>query len=292
MNREIQGTNRLQVLVASAAFQRTILGLILIGSVIIGLETYPGLMERHCTLLKTLDWVVIGLFGLEALLKMAQHGTRWPRYFKDPWNVFDFTILMVCLLPVGGHFAAVLRLLRVLRALRLVTAMPRLQILVSALFKSIPSMGYVGLLLILLFYIYAVTGVVLFRDNDPVHFGSLDTALLSLFRVVTLEDWTDIMYIQMFGSDVYGIDNPAEVPDNPTARPVLGAAYFVSFVLVGTMVMLNLFIGVIISSMQEAQAEAQIEITPRPDRDLVRELTDLSKRIDGLRDRMIRQTQE
>jgi voltage-gated sodium channel len=278
--------NRLQVLVASSRFQRAVLVVILVGAIVVGLETDRGLMERHGTLLKTIDWVVIGLFALEAALKMAQHGKRPYRYFREPWNLFDFTILVVCLLPVGGHFAAVLRLMRVLRALRLVSALPRLQILVSALFKSMPSMGYVGLLLLLLFYIYAVTGVVLFRDNDPIHFGSLDRALLSLFRVVTLEDWTDIMYIQMFGSDVFAIDNPAEVPVNPQAQPILGAAYFVSFVLLGTMVMLNLFIGVVIGSMQEAQAEAQLQISPGRRQRIAEELDELTRRLHAVRGRI------
>lgn len=275
---------------ASDGFQRSVLGLIVLAAVIIGLETYPGLMARHGGIIKLLDWVVIGLFGIEALLKMAQHGRRWWRYFRDPWNLFDFTILVVCLLPVGGHFAAVLRLLRVLRALRLITALPRLQILVTALFKSVPSMGYVGLLLLLLFYIYGVVGVALFQDNDPIHFGSLDAALLSLFRVVTLEDWTDIMYIQMYGSDVYAIDNPAVAPEEPRAQPVLGVLYFVSFVLLGTMVMLNLFIGVLIGSMQEAQAEAQLEIRPGPRREISSELEEMSRKLEDVRRRLAEET--
>ncbi len=239
-------------------FQRTVLGAILVGAVTVGLETYPGLMARHGSLILTIDWLVIGVFSAEALIKMGRHGRQWWRYFTDPWNLFDFAILAVCLLPVDAHYAAVLRLARVLRALRLVSALPRLQLLVSALLKSLPSMTYVGILLGLLFYVYAVLGVAMFRDNDPVHFGNLKLALLSLFRVVTLEDWTDIMYIQMYGSDVFAIDNPMALPVQPEAQPVLGAVYFVSFVLIGTMIMLNLFIGVVIGSMQQAQDEAEV----------------------------------
>jgi voltage-gated sodium channel len=279
-------------LVASRAFQRGVLAAILVGAVVVGLETYPGLMARHGAVIKTIDWLVITAFAVEALLKMLQHGRRWPRYFRDPWNVFDFTILAVCLLPVGGHFVAVLRLARVLRALRLVTALPRLQILVSALLKSVPSMGYVGLLLLLLFYVYGVMGVALFRDNDPVHFGNLKLSLLTLFRVVTLEDWTDVMYIQMFGSHVFPIDNPMALPAEPRAQPLLGVAYFVSFVLIGTMIMLNLFIGVIIGSMQEAQAEAEAE---RPSRGgdgegpaVEEELADIASRLEAVQRRLRR----
>ncbi|MEQ9453051.1 MAG: ion transporter [Phycisphaeraceae bacterium] len=250
-------SQKIRLLVESSFFQYGVLGLILLAAVVVGLETYPGVMERYGAILYTVDWAILWLFVLEAVLKMAQHGRHWYRYFHDPWNVFDFTIIVVCLLPLDGHAAAVLRLARVLRALRLVSALPRLQLLVEALLKSIPSMGYVGMLLIILFYIYAVLGVFLFRENDPIHFGNLQLALLSLFRIVTLEDWTDVMYIQMFGSHVYAIDNPAVLPERSHAQPMVGALYFVSFVLVGTMIMLNLFIGVIINSMHEAQAEAE-----------------------------------
>jgi len=264
-------------------FQRTILGAILVGAVTVGLETYPGLMARHGSLILTIDWVVIGVFAAEALIKMGRHGRRWWRYFTDPWNVFDFLILAVCLLPVDAHYAAVLRLARVLRAMRLVTALPRLQVLVSALLKSLPSMTYVGILLGLLFYVYGVLGVALFRDNDPVHFGNLKLALLSLFRVVTLEDWTDIMYIQMYGSNVFAIDNPAALPAQPEAQPVLAAIYFVSFVLVGTMIMLNLFIGVVIGSMQQAQEEAEVaQRRLRTPPEVADELAELSDRLTAM----------
>ena len=96
-----------------------------------------------------------------------------------------------------------LRLFRLLRVLRLLSAVPKLQLLVNALLKSLPSMLYVTVLLLLLFYVYAVAGVMFFAKNDPVHFGNIFDALLSLFRIVTLEDWTDVMYLQIYGSDVY-----------------------------------------------------------------------------------------
>ena len=118
-------------------------------------------------------------------------------------------------------------------------------------------MGYVGMLLFLLFYIYAVMGTFLFGGNDPMHFGSLQAAMLSLFRIVTLEDWTDIMYIQMHGSASYAIEGFAGVAQS-RAMPVTAVLYFVSFVLLGTMVMLNLFIGVIMNGMNEARSEDEL----------------------------------
>lgn len=130
--------------------------------------------------------------------------------------------------------------------------------LVNTLLKSIPSIGYIGILLSVIFYIYATMGVFLFRYNDPVHFGNLQLSLLSLFRIVTLEDWTDIMYINMYGCDhaIWGYGAQAGCT-NPTAFGFGAVLYFVSFVLMGTMIVLNLFIGVIMNSMDEAKRDAR-----------------------------------
>ena len=255
-------TERLGRLVDSDGFQYGILGVIVLAALLVGLETSRNLVQRHGDLLHRLDALVLWIFVVEAALKMARHGRHWYRYFGDTWNVFDFLIVVVCFLPIGGQYAAVLRLARVLRAMRLVTAVPKLQLLVGSLLKSIPSLVYVGLLLAMLFYVYAVMGIFMFRGNDPVHFHGLPTALLTLFRVVTLEDWTDVMYIQMYGSDAYpGYADYAQAHLRQASQgsPILGAAYFVSFVMLGTMIMLNLFIGVIINSMDEAQAEREAE---------------------------------
>ncbi|MEM9881618.1 MAG: ion transporter [Planctomycetota bacterium] len=250
---------KLRRIVESKLFANAILGLILFAAVLVGVETYPTVMDRYGKLLHTLDAIVIWLFALEAALKIAAGGKNWHRYFRDPWNLFDFTIVVVCFLPVDAQYAAVLRLARVLRALRLISAVPKLQLLVGSLLRSLPSMGYVGMLLAIMFYVYAVLGVFLFRGNDPVHFRNLELSMLSLFRVVTLEDWTDIMYIQMYGSANYPFSaaDRGRFTFDSTARPFVGAFYFVSFVALGTMVMLNLFIGVIIQSMDEAQREAE-----------------------------------
>jgi voltage-gated sodium channel len=250
-------------IVESRLFTRFILGTIVVAAATVGLETYPALMERFGGFLHGLDRVIVAIFVGEALLKMAAHGRRFWRYFADPWNDFDFTIVVLCLIPAVGPYAAIARLARVLRALRLVTAVPKLQIIVNSLLKGLPSMGYVGLLLLLLFYVYAVLGVFLFRANDPLHFADLQTALITMFRVVTLEDWTDILYIAMYGSAAYvGYDemNHTGLAAVSAAQPLKAVLFFVSFVLLGTVVILNLVIGVIISSMQEAQHEREQQI--------------------------------
>ena len=228
-------------------FQRFVLGLILFAGVLVGLETSATLMERAGGWLHLLDRIVLALFVGELLLRIGSFGPKPWRFFTDAWNIFDFVVVAVCLLPLHAEFAAVLRLARVLRVLRLVTAVPRLQILVGALLKSIPSMSYVALLLSVLFYVYAVVGVSIFGRTDAEHFGSLGAAGLTLFQVVTLEGWADIMRAQI------AAQGSAAVP----------VAYFVSFILLGTMIVLNLLIGVIVSGMEEARQEMEDEARKR-----------------------------
>lgn len=144
-------------------------------------------------------------------------------------------------MPLDAEYSAVLRLARVLRVLRLITAVPRLQLLVTALLRSLPSMSYVALLLCVLFYVYAVLGFSLFGPTDPEHFGSLGASALTLFQVVTLEGWSEIMRTQL----VAGLS------------PSLTIGYFVTFILLGTMITLNLLIGVIVTGMDEARQEME-----------------------------------
>ena len=238
-------------------FTGFIITVIVFAGILVGMETSAPLMTELGSTIEVLNNIVLYIFVAEILLKMTAAAPKPWRFFYDGWNVFDFLIVAVCFVPFGGGFAPVLRLFRLFRTLRLVSVIPRLQLIVSALLRCLPSMFYVSILLFLVFYIYAVAGTMLFGANDPVHFGGLWTSMLSLFRVVTLEDWTDVMYLQMFGSDVYeGYNQSVEGQTVvPKAQPFLGAFYFVSFVLVGTMIRLNLVIGVIINGMDEAQKE-------------------------------------
>lgn len=249
--------DKFRFIVDSIFFQYFIITVILATGLIVGLETYPAIMATHGDLLHVLDHIVLYIFVIEILLKIGSNGSKPWEYFYDGWNVFDFIIVAVCFLPIGGAYIAVLRLARILRVLRLITAMPRLQLLVGALLKSFPSMSYVGILLILLFYIYAVLGTFLFGMNDPLHFGDLQTSFLTLFKVITLEGWIEIMNIQIFGSHIYGYENFKHIVTQPMAHPFAAPLYFISFILLGTMIMLNLFIGVIINGMDETRKEAE-----------------------------------
>lgn len=232
-----------QRLVASPAFGRTVLIVIVLAAVLVGLETSPTLVASHGAALHLLDQLILAFFVVEAVVKITACGRHWTRYFKDPWNVFDFSIVAVCLLPFDSQFAAVLRLARVLRVLRLITGVPRLRVLVGALLGSIPSMGYVGLLLGLQFYVYAVVGVHFFSGIDPDHFGNLGVAMLTLFQTLTLEGWVDFYETQVKGG----------------APPLVAVTYFASFILLGAMVTLNLLIGVVVNGLEEMHRQIASE---------------------------------
>jgi voltage-gated sodium channel len=251
-------TRILRRIADSTVFQNFITVIILVAGAVIGMQTDPSLVGAIGPALELIDQVILGIFVVEVVIKVGAEGSKPWRYFFDPWNVFDFIIVAVCFMPIDAHYVAVLRLARLLRVLKLVRALPKLQILVSALLKSIPSMGYVALLLGLLFYVYSVAAVFLFGQNDPIHFDNLPIAMLSLFRVVTAEDWTDVMYINMFGCENYGYSGYEEICVASQGYPVVAALFFVSFMLLGAMVILNLFIGVIMAGMEEAKAENEM----------------------------------
>ena len=273
-------------------FQRFILLTILLAGVVVGIQTYKEFAHNHKDVLGLLDAFILGVFTIEVVIKIVAEGKKPLHYFKNPWNVFDFLIVAACLLepilPINSTFLPVLRLARILRVLKLVTTLPKLQVLVGCLLKSLPSMFYVSMLLGLLFYIYGTMAVFLYSENDPIHFRNLQTSILSLFRVVTLEDWTDVMYINMYGSENYGYSAQDLEKWNPasSSSPAGAAFFFVSFVLIGTLIVLNLVIGVIMNSMDESHAEMNVQKeitrrkeTPEPIRDGI---DDLHKQLDNL----------
>jgi len=266
-------TNAAHRLVGTPWFQRTIIAFILLAGVLAGLETNAALVAEHGRWLHALDRLVLAVFLLEILLKLAAHAPRPWDYFRDGWNVFDFTIVAVCLLPVHAQFVAAFRVARALRLLRLVSALPKLQLLVGALLKSLSAMGYVSLLLGLLFYIYAVAGVHLFGAGSPEHFGRLGTAMMTLFQIVTLDNWGDILDAQLAhaGGAVVGF-------------------YFVTFIVFGTMIILNLFIGIIMNSMAEMHEEIAARAAadrPAP-ATVAEEIRQLEDELEALRQRAAR----
>ncbi|MDC0205937.1 ion transporter [Nitrospinae bacterium] len=254
---------KLKALTESKQFQIFFIAIILLSGLVVGLDSYPSISAQYGRILNVMDSIILWLFVFEILLKMVALGGRFSEFFKDGWNTFDFIIVSACFLPFDGQSIIVLRLLRVLRVVRLVGTVPELKLIVNTLLKSIPSMGYIAALLSILFYIYACLGTFLFRANDPIHFESLHLTLLSLFRVATLEDWTDIMYTAIYGCQQYGYSGMEELCKNSEAFPFLGWLYFVSFVLLATFVFLNLIIGVIINNMEDLKEEEKYKLAPK-----------------------------
>src|SRR5688500_12943156 len=170
-------------IVESLAFQRTVLGVILFTSVLVGLATSHSLVRRYGGAFSAADALVPAFFVAEIALRLLAAWPRVGRFFCDGWNVFDFAVVAASLLPQAGVFAMVARLARLLRVARLISLFPELRLIVATMLRSIPSMGHVLVMLSLLLYVYAVFGVHLFRDDDPARWGSLGAGLLTLFQV-------------------------------------------------------------------------------------------------------------
>ncbi|MCX6125080.1 MAG: ion transporter [Proteobacteria bacterium] len=282
--------------VSSTAFQNFIVGVILFAAVLVGLETSKTVSNEYGEWLKFLDRIVLIIFTGEVLLKIAAEGRRPWRFFLNGWNLFDFLIVGVCFLPLQAQFVAVLRLVRILRVLRLVSVLPRLQLLVGALLKSMPSIGYVALLLSIHFYIYAVLGVFLWGENDPMRFGSLPLTFLTLFQCVTMEGWVDIMHTQMWGCSQFVQSGMEASCTASRGMPIIAPIYFISFIILGTMIILNLFIGVMMNSLQEMQEERtkhlreamdlQATSTQKELSDLIKQTSAISERLSSLKARL------
>jgi voltage-gated sodium channel len=249
-------------------FEPAMIGLILFNGVLIGLETSKEFMAAYDGWLHLGNDIILAIFIVEAALKLTVVAPRFSLYFGNGWNLFDFTIIVLSLLPATEEFALVARLIRVLRVLRLVSAMPQLRLIVATLVRSVPSMGHVVTLMSIIFYIYAVTGYHLFHEHDPEHWGTLGASLLTLFGIVTLEGWVQVM-------------------ETALELHAWSWVYFVSFVLIGTFVMLNLFIAVVINNLEASKAEELEELRdPVTHDEVLRELKRTRDALDSLQSRL------
>ena len=219
-------------------FQTFVMGLIIANAVTLGLETVPSIMTDYGDALRLFDKAVLAVFVVEILGKLVYR--RW-RFFLDGWNIFDFVIVGIALIPASGPLT-VLRSLRVLRAFRLLSVVPSMRRVVQALLSAIPGIGSVGLLILLIFYVSAVIATKVFGPAFPEWFGNIGASMYTLFQVMTLESWS------------MGI-----------ARPVLEQfplawIFFVPFILVTSFTVLNLFIGIIVDAMQSQHMAEQKEL--------------------------------
>jgi len=263
---------RLRAFIDRPRTQHAILGLILANAMILGLETVPEAMARHGTLLLALDQAILAVFVVEIAARLLVHRLA---FFRDPWSVFDFLVVGIALVPATGELA-VLRALRVLRVLRILTIVPSMRRVVGALLSAIPGLGSIALVLLLIYYVFAVIATNLFATAYPEWFGHLGRSLYTLFQIMTLESWS------------MGIARPV-MENFPYAW-----AFFVPFILIATFTMLNLFVAIIVSAMQsyeEREPKATVAVVEQArdhiEEDMHAEVRALRQEIAALRSLLV-----
>ena len=229
---------RLTDFVEGPRVEKFIIALIVINAITLGLETSASAMAKAGGIIGVLDKIILTVFVVEIALRIAGRGVH---FFKDPWSIFDFSVVAVALVPAGAEYA-VLRALRVLRVLRLLSMVPQMRRVVAALLAAIPGLSSIILVLILVFYVFAVMATNIFAAQYPEWFGTIGRSMYTLFQIMTLESWS------------MGIVRPL-MQTHPYAW-----VFFVPFILVATFTMLNLFIAIIVNAMQ-SQTEAEHEKT-------------------------------
>ncbi|MQA85802.1 MAG: ion transporter [Streptosporangiales bacterium] len=240
---------RVRGLVDSSPFQHAITVVIVVNAATLGCETSPALVERFGSVLHAVDRTALGIFVVELCLRLYAHRAR---FFLEPWNCFDFLVIGVSLLPTSGGLS-VLRALRILRALRLVSRVPSMRRVVAALLSAVPGVASIIGLLALIVYIAGVMATKLFAGASPEYFGNLGVSLFTLFQVMTGEGWPEV------------------ARDVMDAQP-MAWIFFVVYILLSTFVVLNLFIGVVVSAMEsQVRSETQADLDEREEREEERE---------------------
>ena len=222
--------------IESNVVQRFIIGLIVVNSIIIGFETSPEAIVSYGSLLQLMDRLILAVFVIEMLIKIYAYRLS---YFMNGWNVFDFIIVSVALLPTYGSLS-ILRAFRIFRALRLIKNVPKLRFIVEALFHSLPSLSWIFVLLSLVFYVFAVVGTKAFGTDFPMWFGTLGGSMFTLFQIMTLEGW-------------------AEISRTVQQTYPFAVLYFISFILIASYTTLNIFIAIVVNTMSEIQHQGNAE---------------------------------
>jgi voltage-gated sodium channel len=238
---------------------RFLIAVILVNAVTLGLETVPAAMDRVGGLILAVDRACLSVFVAELVARLYALGLR---FFRSGWNVFDFVIVGISLLPATGGFS-VLRALRILRVLRVVSVVPSLRRVVDGLGRALPGMGSVFLLILIIYYIAAVMATKLFGASFPQWFGGLDVTAFTLFQIMTLEGWS-----------------------GEIVRPVMEIypyawAFFVPFILITTFAVLNLIVGLIVNSMQEAANEDEREEAQAFEAKVLERLAEIERKLDA-----------
>lgn len=254
-----------QTLKSNKTFEFFVIFIIIISALEIGAKTY-ALSENALKVTQYLD-VFITLFFLVEIVIRYLAETNKKAFFKSGWNVFDTLVVLISLIPINDSEMALLaRLVRVFRVLRMVSVVPELRILINSLLKAMPQLGYVMLLMFIIFYIYAAVGSFLFQSINPVLWGNIAISMLTLFRVMTFEDWTDVQYETM---EVYP----------------LSWIYYLTFIFLTAFAFLNMVIGIVVNVMEDEHAKARaLEHEDEPSlADLKAEINELKTMIRDLK---------
>ena len=226
----IKAQGQLRKIDNSNIFQGIVITVILLSALLIGAKTH-NLSSNIVAILLLLDVVVTVFFAIEISIRFLACPQK-KTFFKNGWNVFDTIIVVGSLIPSGGSSVLLARLLRVFRVLRLVSMVPELRLLINALLKAIPRMGYIALLMFVIFYIYAAIGSMYFSSINEVLWGDVSISMLTLFRVATFEDWTDVMYETM-------------------AVHPLSWIYYLTFIFLTAFIFLNMMVGTVLEVMSQ-----------------------------------------
>ena len=217
----------------SRAFNVAVFLVILANAAVLGLETYDGIREDSGALLDTLNDIFLAVFVVELAVRIGAFGTRPQDFFRSGWNVFDFVVVAASFAPGLRENATLLRLARLARVVRIIRILPDLRLLVTAMARSLPAVASLGVLTVVLLYVYGIVGWVIFDDHDPERYGTVGEAMLTLFVMLSLEN----------------------LPENIEMGLELSSwtvLYFISYTLIAAFLIFNLLIGVVINSLEQA----------------------------------------
>jgi voltage-gated sodium channel len=221
-------------IVASAWFDFLIFGVIIANAVVLGLDTYDAIRRDAGGLLHTLNDVFLGVFVVELAIRIGAYGRRPQDFFKSGWNVFDFVVIGAAFLPGLRENSTLLRLVRLARVLRVIRLLPELRLLITAVGRSLPGLASLTVMAVILLYVYGIVGWLVFGDALPDEYGNIGDAMLTLFLLLSLENLPSV------------VERGMEVSD-------WAVPYYVSFVLIAAFLVLNILIGVVINSLDEAR---------------------------------------
>jgi voltage-gated sodium channel len=249
---------QLKRIITDPRTEKFIIALIMVNAVTLGLETSKSAMEAIGGLLWWLDHILLWIFVAEIAARIAVHRLA---FFRDPWSVFDFAVIAIALVPATGSLS-VLRALRILRVLRLITAVPSLRKVTAGLIGALPGMGSIAMLLAILYYVFAVMGTKLFGETNPELFGDLGASAYTLFQSMTFDDWSN------------GIVKPLAEKGHSFAW-----FFMITFMVVSAFMVLNLFIGVVVTALDDVTADLK---KPKED-PVLKELRALREEVAALR---------